>query len=77
VFIQAKADDPEGFALGVGGFREEGLNLVGGSGGGDVDVEVGTLKKCVANTASRINGDVTRLGQYLNDLFGGGMTDHL
>jgi hypothetical protein len=77
VFVDSKADDTEGFALGVGGFGEEGLNLVGGSGGGDVDVEVGTLKKCVANTASRIDGDVTRLGEHLHNLFGGGMTDHL
>ena len=76
VFIQAKADNPEGFALGVGGFREEGLNLVGGSGGGDVDVGVGPLKKGVSNTASRIDGHVARLGEHLHNLFGGGMTDH-
>ena len=76
VVVEAEADDAEGFALGIGGFREKGLNFVGGGGGGDIDIGIGALEECIADTTSGVNGDVAGLGKFLNDLFSLGVTDH-
>ena len=76
VVIEAEADDAEGFALGIGGFGEEGLDLVGGGGGGDIDIGIGALEEGIADATSGVNGDVAGLGKFLNDLFSLGVTDH-
>jgi len=76
VVVDAEADDAEGFALGVGGFGEEGLDFVRGGGGGDIDIGIGALEKCIANATSGVNGDVASLGKFLNDLFSLGVADH-
>ena len=76
VVVEAEADDAEGFALGIGGFREKGLNFVGGGGGGDIDIGIGALEEGIADATSGVNGDVAGLGKFLNDLFSLGVTDH-
>ena len=76
VIVDAEADDAEGFALGVGGFGEEGLDLVGGGGGGDIDIGIGALEEGIADATSGVDGDVACLGKFLNDLFGLGVADH-
>jgi len=76
VVIEAEADDAEGFALGVGGFGEEGLDLVGGGGGGDIDIGIGAVEEGIADASSGVDGDVACLDQFLNDLFGLGVADH-
>ena len=75
VVVEAEADDAEGFALGIGGFGEKGLDLVGGGRGGDIDIGIGALEECIADTTSGVNGDVAGLGKFLNDLFGLGVMD--
>jgi len=77
VIVDAEADDAEGFALGVGGFGEEGLDLVGGGGGGDIDIGIGALEEGIADATSGVDGDVAGLDQFLNDLFGLGVTNHV
>ena len=76
VIVEAESDDAEGFALGIGGFGEEGLDLVGGGGGGDIDIGIGALEEGIADATSGVNGDVAGLGKFLNDLFGLGVADH-
>ena len=76
VVVEAEADDAEGFALGIGGFREKGLNFVGGGGGGDIDIGIGALEECIADTTSGVNGDVAGLGKFLNDLFSLRVANH-
>jgi len=76
VIVDAEADDAEGFALGVGGFGEEGLDLVGGGGGGDIDIGIGAVEEGIADASSGVDGDVACLGKFLNDLFGLGVADH-
>jgi hypothetical protein len=76
VVIEAEADDAEGFALGIGGFGEKGLNLVGGGRGGDIDIGIGALEEGIANATSGVHCDVAGLGKFLNDLFSLGVTDH-
>ena len=76
VVVEAEADDAEGFALGIGGFREKGLNFVGGGGGGDIDIGIGALEECIADATSGVNGDVAGLGKFLNDLFSLGVANH-
>ncbi len=77
VIVDAESNDAEGFALGVGGFGEEGLDLVGGGGGGDIDIGIGALEEGIADATSSVNGDVACLGKFLNDLFGLGVTNHV
>jgi len=77
VVIEAEADDAEGFALGIGGFGEKGLNLVGGGRGGDIDIGIGALEEGIADATSGVNCDVAGLGKFLNDLFSLGMTNHV
>ena len=77
VVVEAEADDAEGFALGIGGFGEEGLDLVGGGGGGDIDIGIGALEEGIADATSGVNGDVAGLGKFLNDLFSLGVTNHV
>ena len=77
VIVQAESDDAEGFALGIGGFGEEGLDLVGGGGGGDIDIGIGALEEGIADATSGVDGDVAGLDQFLNDLFGLGVTNHV
>ena len=76
VIVDAEADYAEGFALRVGGFGEEGLDLVGGGGGGDIDIGIGALEEGIADASSGVDGDVACLDQFLNDLFGLGVTNH-
>ncbi len=76
VVVEAEADDAEGFALGVGGFGEKGLDLVGGGRGGDIDIGIGALEEGIADATSGVNGDVAGLGKFLNDLFCLGVMDH-
>lgn len=76
VVIEAEADDAEGFALGIGGFGEKGLNLVGGGRGGDIDIGIGALEEGIADATSGVNCDVAGLGKFLNDLFSLGVADH-
>ena len=76
VVVEAEADDAEGFALGIGGFGEKGLDLVGGGRGGDIDIGIGALEEGIADATSGVNGDVAGLGKFLNDLFSLGVTDH-
>ena len=76
VIVEAESDDAEGFALGIGGFGEEGLDLVGGGGGGDIDIGIGALEEGIADASSGVNGDVASLGKFLNDLFSLGVADH-
>ena len=76
VVVEAEADDAEGFALGIGGFGEKGLDFVGGGRGGDIDIGIGALEEGIADATSGVNGDVAGLGKFLNDLFSLGVTDH-
>jgi len=76
VIVEAESDDAESFALGVGGFGEEGLDLVGGGRGGDIDIGIGALEEGIADATSSVNGDVASLDKFLNDLFGLGVMDH-
>jgi hypothetical protein len=76
VVVEAEADDAEGLALGIGGFREKGLNFVGGGRGGDIDIEIGALEEGIADATSGVNGDVAGLGKFSNDLFSLGVADH-
>ena len=76
VVVEAEADDAEGFALGIGGFGEKGLDLVGGGRGGDIDIGIGALEEGIADATSGVDGDVACLDQFLNDLFGLGVTNH-
>ena len=76
VIVEAEADNAEGFALGIGSFGEEGLDLVGGGGGGDIDIGISAVEEGVADATSGVDGDVACLDQFLNDLFGLGMADH-
>jgi hypothetical protein len=62
--------------LGVGGFGEKGLDLVGGGRGGDIDIGIGALEEGIADATSSVNGDVASLDKFLNDLFGLGVMDH-
>jgi hypothetical protein len=77
VVIEAEADDAEGFTLGIGGFGEKGLDLVGGGRGGDINIGIGPLEECIADATSGVNGDVASLGKFLNDLFSLGVADHV
>jgi hypothetical protein len=77
VIVDAEADDAEGFALGIGGFGEEGLDLVGGGRGGDIDIGIGAVEEGIADATSGVNGDVAGLGKFLNDLFSLGVADHV
>jgi len=76
VVIEAEADDAEGFALGIGGFGEEGLDFVGGGRGGDIDIGIGAVEEGIADASSGVDGDVACLGKFLNDLFGLGVANH-
>ena len=77
VVVEAEADDAEGFALRIGGFGEEGLNFVGGGGGGDIDIGISAVEEGIADATSGVNGDVAGLGKFLNDLFSLGVTNHV
>jgi len=76
VVIEAEADDAEGLALRIGGFGEKGLDFVGGGRGGDIDIGIGAVEESIADATSGVNGDVTGLGKFLNDLFGLGVANH-
>lgn len=76
VIVEAESDDAEGFALGIGGFGEKGLNFVGGGRGGDIDIGIGALEEGIADATSGVNRDVAGLGKFLNDLFSLGVTNH-
>lgn len=76
VIVEAESDDAKGFALGIGGFGEEGLDLVGGGGGGDIDIGIGALEEGIADASSGVDGDVACLDQFLHDLFSLGVTNH-
>lgn len=76
VFFNTEPDDAKRFSLRVGGFGEEGLDLVGRGGGGDIHVGVGPLQKGVADTTAGVDSDVAGLGKSLDNLFGCGVADH-
>ena len=76
MFLQTKPNHPKGFSLGIGGFGEEGLDLIGGGRSGDIHIGVRPLEKGIANATARINGGVTRLDEGLDNLFGGRVADH-
>ena len=76
MLVHPQTDDTEGFALGVGGFGEEGLDLVGCGGGGDVDIGICALQQGVSHATAGVNRDMAGLDQLPDDRFGLGMSDH-
>ena len=76
MLVDPQTDDTEGFALWVGGFGEQGLDLVRCGGGGDVDIGIYAFKQGVSNAAAGVNRDMACLDQLPDDRFGLGMTDH-
>ena len=76
MFIEAEANDAEGFSLRIGSFGEKRLDLVGRGGGGDVDIGVGALQKRIANAPAGIDGHVAGVDKLLHNFFSGGVTNH-
>lgn len=76
MLVHPQADDTERFALRVGGFGKQGLNLVGCGGGGDVDIGIWAFQQGISHATAGVNRDMAGLDQLPHDRFGLGMTDH-
>ena len=76
MLVHPEADDAEGLALRVGGSGEQGLDLVGRGGGGDVDIGIRALQQGVPHATAGVNRGMAGLNQLPYDRLGLGMTDH-
>ena len=77
MLVYPQTDNTERFALRVGGCGEQGLDLVGCGGGGDVDIGICAFQQGVSHATAGVNRDMAGLDQLPDNRFGLGMTDHV